>query len=172
MEPNAAANAAYVLYMLGALALFALVHLVPAFDLRGVGRVRRRRPELVEDEAEFDDPGGPRTSQRPEAIMLIPRVDLAMLSTLLAAGGVALGFVGGFWGPIGLDLALALSPEPPVGWAATEPLARVAQLTGGLCGGLIALRALRLFMALAALVTIAVSAWVAANYVLGRPLLG
>lgn len=168
-----APNAAYVLYMFGCLALFALVHLIPALDLRGVGRVRRRRPEFHGDEAEFADTQPARTTNRPEAILLIPRADLAMIATVLAVGAVLLAGLIGFLGPRLLDQAIGRGESWFFmgDWSASEPLERVAQVTGALCGGLIALRMLRLFMALAALLLCVGGALIASNFVLGRPML-
>lgn len=172
MVENAAPNAAYVLYMFACLGLFALVYLVSAFDLRGVGRVRRRRSELSADEAEYAEPslGGARTSARAEAILIIPRADLVVLTTLLALGGVALAGALGFLGPRLIDQFLGRGESWFfVGsWTGAAPLERVSQVAGGLCGALIGLRMLRLFMALAALLALVLVAMAATSFVLGR----
>lgn len=169
MDDGAAPNAAYVIYMLACLALFAAVHALRLFDLRGVGQVRRRRADADADELEFDA-GELRTTTRPEAVYIIPRADLAMIAVLMALAAVAVGALLGFWGPRAIDQALGRGgPWLFDGaWVGLTPLERVAQATGALCGGLIALRMLRVFMAVAALALVALALNVATNFVLGR----
>lgn len=171
------ANTVYVAYILGCLGLFLLVYSLRMFDLRGVGRVRRRRPATVADEDEFAAPGdaeGPALS-RSEAIMIIPRADLAATVTALTIASIALAAVVGFLGPRLIDQLMAPDGVAPLArwtWAAEAPLERVAQITGGLCFAMIALRLLRLLIAITALLVVTVGLYLAVNFILGRPLMG
>ncbi|MEO1331649.1 MAG: hypothetical protein AAFW46_18530 [Pseudomonadota bacterium] len=174
MDATPAPNAAYVIYMFVCVALLALVYLTPALDLRGVGRVRRRRRIAASDEAEFaEEVGEPRTSSRAEALLLIPRADLTLMVAVLALGGVLSAALLGFLGPRILDQAIGRGVDwmTEGAWAAPAPLERVAQVAGALTLGLVALRMLRVFMALAAFLLAVGGAALALNFVLGRPLL-
>lgn len=171
-----APNTIYVLYILGALGVLLIVYAFPVFDMRGVGRVRRRRLGPVDDEGEFaaPAPGDMAAVRRAEAISILPRADLTAVVTVLACAAVAVMATLGFLGPRLIDQMLGEGPVAPLAdwaWRAGAPLERVAQVAGALCFGLIAMRMLRPMLAFAALFLIAAGVNLAVNYVLGRPLL-
>lgn len=182
--PDAAPNAAYAAYILACLFAVLIVYLLPIFDFRGFGRIRRRRAETHVDEIDYDgasvlSPAAARRAwseerRRAEALTVMPRGDLTLLVVLGGLGAVALGGVLGFLGPMLLDMALGARGGAwfeAGAWRADAPLPRLAQLVGALAIGLVALRMLRVFVGVAALIALAAVAQLGVNYVLGRPIL-
>lgn len=165
-----APNAIYVGYMLVALALLMLVYTQSALDLRGVGQIRRLPPLMAADEAEYEDEDLERRADyaRPEQFMIVPRADLAMFIAIFGALGVLLGGLIGFIGPRLIEMSYAGGEIDAFSWTAAKPLERVAQITGAICFGLIALRMIRVFIALAVFAVLALCAHAAVAYTLGR----
>lgn len=166
-----APNAIYVGYMLVSLGLLMVVYTRSAFDLRGVGKIRRRKPLMAADEADYEDDDLERRADysRPEQIMIMPRADLTMLVAVFGALGVILGAAIGFAGPRIIDeLYASRSAGDAFSWMASKPLERVAQITGAMCLGLIALRMFRIFLVLAGFASLAIGAHAAVAYTLGR----
>ncbi len=169
-----APNAVYVGYMLAALALLLVVYTQSFFDLRGVGRVRRRPPPAAPDEAEYEEDELERGGRggRRDHLVVAPRADLTMVIAVFGALGVALGAALGFLGPRLIDMIYA-DPDPAASatvfrWTADAPLERVSQVIGALSLGLVALRMIRVFMALAAFAVIGWLAHATVAYTLGR----
>ena len=163
--------AVYVGYMIGALALLLLVYTQNSLDLRGVGRIRRRRPLMAADEADYEEDDLEQRVDygRSEQIMIMPRADLTMLVAVFGALGVILGAAIGFAGPRIIDeLYASRSAGDAFSWMASKPLERVAQITGAMCLGLIALRMFRIFLVLAGFASLAIGAHAAVAYTLGR----
>lgn len=173
-------NAVLVGYMIIAIALAAIVHALPALDLRGVGRMRARSAPEAGADAEIDyEPRARahraerrRAAQAAAEEAALPRADLAVLIATFGALGVALGAAIGFLGPRFLETAFAAgeSETAEFVWTADAPLARAAQMIGAVAFGLIALRMLRIFMALAIFAALALTAHIAVAYTLGRPI--
>lgn len=169
------ANTLYVAYMLGCLTLFLVVYSFRAFDLRGVSKLRRRRTTASADEDEFVSDGernSIETAAQSGAIMIIPRADLVAMVSAMTLASVALLAAVGFLGPRMIDQLIADAPIEPFRdwrWTADTPLARVAQVTGALCLGLIALRVVRPLIAMTTLVLASAAIYATINYVLGRP---
>ncbi|MCI4663594.1 MAG: hypothetical protein MRY74_02625 [Neomegalonema sp.] len=163
--------AVYVGYVIAALALLALVYSLNQFDLRGIGKISRRRPLMAADEADYEDEDLERRADyaRPEQIMIVPRADLAVLIALFGVLGVGLGAVLGFVGPRAIHYAFA-SGDAAAGfsWRGGEAIERVAQIAGAMCFGLIALRMIRLFIVFAGFAAFAIAAHAAVAYTLGR----
>lgn len=167
-----APNALYVGYIVVALVLLFVVYTQSALDLRGVGRVRRRRMSASADEADYEEEADGRgyNAALSEAISVVPRADLSMLIAVFGALGVALGATLGFLGPRLIDAIHVTEEAAPFSWTAAAPLERVAQIVGALSVALIALRMIRVFMMLAALAAAAAIAHIAVAYTLGRPI--
>ena len=168
-----APNAIYVGYMLVSLALLVLVYTQSALDLRGVGQIRRRPPLMAADEADYEEPEDleRRADFSPAVhIMAVPRADLAMLIAVFGALGVLLGAMIGFAGPRVIDALYGgeITNAQSLQWTAAKPLERVAQISGALCFGLIAVRMIRVFITLAAFAAVAACAHAAVAYTLGR----
>lgn len=165
-------NAVHAIYLILCLGLAVAVHIFSVFDLRGVGRVRRRAP-LSEDDAEFDRATQLwRAQAKAEALHVTPRADLQALTVGLILLGLILAASVGFLAPRILAPWLSgvawdrLIADFTIG--APERLGRIAQLVGAVCFAAIALRMAQAAMAAAAIALIAGVLGYGALFVVGE----
>lgn len=177
MEPSTGLalnpNAVHAIYLILCVALAAAAHTFSFFDMRGVGRVRRRAP-LSADDAEFDRATQLwRAQAKAEALHVTPRADLQALTVGLILLGVILAASAGFLAPRILAPLLSgvswdrVTSDFTVG--APERLGRIAQVIGAVCFAAIALRMAQAAMAAAAIALVAGVLGSGALFVAGEP---
>lgn len=164
-------TAVHVLYIVIVVAIVVTTHLSPVFDFRGVGRVKRRR-SVDEEEAEFDVAARVRLEgERARGLEVIPRTDIAALTTALVLAGVAIAATTGFYAPRLLAPLLSGATweqtTSAFSVAAPDTVGRLAQVIGAVCLGATALRMARVFMALAALVLVVAAARLSVAFIVG-----
>lgn len=168
--------AAHLLYCLAAIATASVLWLSPRFDLRGVGRIRRRPRAAARDEHDFDDTTVDaelaalrEAVRRTDRLYTAPRADVIVLITLCGAVGLL------SWAAAGFVVPRAVSTFfTPVDWAADDwiigaPIVeRLAQGVGAIAGAAIGLRLFQITLALGALAIVIVTLQVGGLYALGR----
>jgi hypothetical protein len=138
--------AAHALYGAMMVACVIIVYVFPVFDLRGIGRFRRRIKEPHRDEMDFDAANAQRAiddlkraAQRAERLAVIPRADIVLLCVAGGVFGLMLTAGAGFLAPRWISEFYGVGTSDWAPWGETI-IERGAQMFGALAAALIGLR--------------------------------